>query len=181
MAFNRIFGILIAIGIFIASIIFFAILPTLEFRKQKEALTLIAQVYEQTWRQHENDQPIHAVRPIDRQPKQRVRSTGGRFAELQPETDVERKVVDGFGKGQRPGFLRTFERLRKRLHLGDQPVQCEQLRKDADTDQRVENDDLRHTESRGQVDPVQRKTQQEVIVRCLRKRRKRTKNSRSSP
>ncbi|HNW47292.1 MAG TPA: hypothetical protein PLB79_02290 [Thermotogota bacterium] len=69
MAFNRIFGILIAIGIFIASIIFFAILPTLEFRKQKEALTLIAQVYEQTWRQHENEsnQYTQYARLIDSQ------------------------------------------------------------------------------------------------------------------
>ena len=69
MAFRRTFGILLAIGIFIAAVVIFGVLPTLDFRKQRETLTLIAQEYGQTWRQHDNEsnQYTQYARLIDSQ------------------------------------------------------------------------------------------------------------------
>jgi len=98
MAFRRTFGILLAIGIFIAAVVIFGVLPTLDFRKQRETLTLIAQEYEQTWRQHDNEsnQYTQYARLIDSQ-KKRVRAIRRLSAELQPETGCEWKDPDLLG------------------------------------------------------------------------------------
>jgi hypothetical protein len=55
MAIGRTIGIILALGIFAAGVILFVIMPTLEFRGQRNELMLIANQYEKTWETHREE------------------------------------------------------------------------------------------------------------------------------
>lgn len=55
MAIKRMISILIALGVFTAAVIFFAVLPTLEFQKDREELTAIADQYESTYQLNQTE------------------------------------------------------------------------------------------------------------------------------